>query len=648
MQTPSSAWEASPTVRQLVAANPLHGNPLRCRADLARAVGDLWAPLSRIFSEDGTRLVLGVAGAKFDYEAAACEAMLRPLWGLAPLVAGGGEFADLDRMRQAILLGTTPGQPGYWGQVFPNGQIFVEMAALASAILLSPTTFWHPLPPEGQTQLAEWLAQINRHSVVDNNWLWFRVLVNLALRSIGRDWDPEATRAALDRIDHWYAGEGCFRDGKSRQIDYYTPMAFHFYGLIMAQCAGDAFPEHAARARQRARDFAGTFDYWFAPNGAAIPFGRSMTYRMAQGAFWSAAAFAGEEVLPWPRIKGLLLRHLRWWATQPIADRNGVLTVGYSYPGGMASEVYNAPGSPYWAMKPFLVLALPETHPFWQAEEEPAEALPDGTVTAPVAGMRLRRGAGDAVMLTGGQNGTHFRQKGAKYGRFAYSAAFGFSVPGEVTVPDLPDRSAVDSGLMISLDGRRWQERAGIVHAGIDRGLVWGRWQPMGRLTIDSWLDFGPEGWHFRLHRIESLWNLHVAEGGFSLDRTGDGPKLPESWRKVGPGEADLRTLSGRSILRDLGGVRAGSVVSCVPNVNIRTPRSAFPRLAGMLRPGTHWLLTAAYGAIDPAAAVPEPDLSEAMLRILAETGARAGRPAGWIPRVRAALLRAAREVREV
>lgn len=47
-------------------------------------------------------------------------------------------------------------------------------------------------------------------------------------------------------------------------------------------------------------------------------------------------------------MKGIVLRHLRWWLKQPMFDRDGVLSVGYSYPNLAMAEDYNAPGSPYW------------------------------------------------------------------------------------------------------------------------------------------------------------------------------------------------------------------------------------------------------------------------------------------------------------
>ena len=77
------------------------------------------------------------------------------------------------------------------------------------------------------------------------------------------------------------------------------------------------------------------------------------------------------KALPWGDVKGYYLRHLRWWAKLPITDRSGVLTVGFGYANLLMSENYNSAGSPYWAFKAFLPLALPASHPFWTAEEKP-------------------------------------------------------------------------------------------------------------------------------------------------------------------------------------------------------------------------------------------------------------------------------------
>src|SRR5262249_24160925 len=145
--------------------------------------------------------------------------------------------------------------------------------------------------------------------------------------------------------------------------------AFHFYGLIYARLQENDDPSRAALYKERAALFAHEYQHWFGPGGAVIPFGRSLTYRFAVASFWGSLAFANVETLPWSQVKGLYLRHLRWWSQKPIADRCGILTVGYGYPNLLVSESYNSPQSPYWAMKAFLPLAVSVAHPFWREDE---------------------------------------------------------------------------------------------------------------------------------------------------------------------------------------------------------------------------------------------------------------------------------------
>jgi hypothetical protein len=73
--------------------------------------------------------------------------------------------------------------------------------------------------------------------------------------------------------------------------------------------------------------------------GAAIPFGRSLTYRFSCAAYFAAVGFAGVPDLPEPiqslgTIKGFLLRHLRWWAKNSIDAfyPDGTLSIGWLYP----------------------------------------------------------------------------------------------------------------------------------------------------------------------------------------------------------------------------------------------------------------------------------------------------------------------------
>ncbi|MEJ2148677.1 MAG: DUF2264 domain-containing protein, partial [Chloroflexota bacterium] len=263
--------------------NPIGDNNLQTRADLQKAVVDLFLPLKPYFSQGGARVRLGVTGAIFDDHAAALEGFARPLWGLVPLAAGGGEFADWELYRRGLSSGSDPDHPEYWGTPGDIDQRLVEMAAIGLALALVPEHVWEPLDRQAKDNLVRWLETINRVEVVDSNWLFFRVLVNLGLANVGAEWDRPTMHAALDRLEQFYLADGWYADGLTAQRDYYIPFAMHYYGLIYAQLAGSDDPDRARRFRDRAKVFAQDFIHWFAADGSALPFGRSLTYRFAQG-----------------------------------------------------------------------------------------------------------------------------------------------------------------------------------------------------------------------------------------------------------------------------------------------------------------------------------------------------------------------------
>src|SRR5690606_19248622 len=132
-------------------------------------------------------------------------------------------------------------------------------------------------------------------------------------------------------------------------------------------------------------------------------------------------AFAGLEVFTPGVVKGIILRHLRWWLKQPIFDRDGILTLGFAYPNLAFCEDYNSPGSPYWALKVFLILALPAEHPFWLAEELPLPALADKRAIPHAQQILVHSEHSQHVyMLTSGQlELNNYVNTEAKYTKFA-------------------------------------------------------------------------------------------------------------------------------------------------------------------------------------------------------------------------------------
>ncbi|WP_232326456.1 DUF2264 domain-containing protein [Microbispora sp. ATCC PTA-5024] len=561
---------------------------------LVRALVDPLAPHVRA---GGARPRIGGNAAHYGDAAAALETFARPLWGLAPLAAGGGAFEHWEVWRRGLAAGTDPDHDGHWGPVTDVDQRLVESAAIGLALAVAPEHVWDPLTGRERDAVAAWLRTALDAEPVDNNWQFFPVMVSLGLGRVGVAHDRVPIEARLDRLESFSLGRGWYGDGPDAQRDYYVPFAMHYYGLIHAALGpGGA---RAERLRERAAAFALDFRHWFAADGAAVPFGRSMTYRFAQGAFWGALAFAGVEALPWGVVKGHLMRHLRWWLRRPITGPSGLLTIGYGYEQPLLAEQYNAPGSPYWALKSFLPLALPPGHPFWTAPER--EAPPLGEVsTQPEAGVALMRceEGRHVVMLSAGQHHTWVRHGAAKYAKFAYSTAFGFSVPsGSWGL----EQAAADGTLALSEDGVHWLPCEVPADAGARDGLLRCRWTPWPDVEVETWLLALPP-WHVRVHRLVTGRSLRSAEGGFAVDR--DAPFLGA---EAGAGCARVAAPAGAVLVEDLTGARNGRLVEALPGTNVVAPRTVIPTLEGAHPPGEHLLACAVLGLADPTGADPWP-----------------------------------------
>lgn len=579
---------------------PLARNPLKTRLQLQQAVRELFAPLRPHFSEGRARIKLGSTGATFPEEVAGLEGFARPLWGLVPLAAGGGTFDDWMCYRAGLTNGSDPAHPEYWGAAGDYDQRLVEMAAIGFALALAPDVIWSPLEPYAKKNLATWLNRINEVEVVDNNWLFFRVLVNLGLARVGAKHSSQKAKAALNRLEQFYLGEGWYSDGPTAQRDYYIPV-MHFYALIYAKLAQEDDSSRANLFRERAAAFAKDFINWFAADGSALPFGRSLTYRFAQSAFWGALAFAGVEVLPWVIIKGLLLRNLRWWARHPIFTDGGVLSVGYAYPNLLMAEEYNSPASPYWAMKSFLPLALPESHPFWRAEEEAFPGLDEISVQKHPGMVICRDAQRDHVFALAGGQYAHFlpRHVAEKYSKFAYSTGFGFSVP---SAPVTEAAGAHDSMLALTEDGFYYRVRNQCLESRIEGNVLYSRWRPWKDVEIETWL-VPALPWHVRIHRIQTMRRLSSVEGGFALNCAGERLKqnrIIQRWqrgkRRRSPHHALAIYPAGVSGLHDLLDKRKGRIVNAHPNTNLLHARTVIPALVGEHAPEESWLMCAVLG----------------------------------------------------
>ncbi|KAE8147282.1 hypothetical protein BDV25DRAFT_169244 [Aspergillus avenaceus] len=597
-------------------SNPFTTNPYLTRPDLQNACISLLNPLLPHFSAHNTRIRIGSSTTRFDEDAAQIEGYARPLWGLAALLAGGASYEAARLWREGLIHGTDPSHPEYWGALDDLDQRMVEMCPIGFALAVAPGELWDPLTEEQRGNVARWLGLINGREMPNTNWLWFRVFANLGLRRNGAPYSLDRIEADMDHLDTFHVGGGWSNDGPKthHQMDYYAgSFAIMFLQLLYARLADFDAPR-GERYRDRARMFVGDFVHYFAEDGSSIPYGRSMTYRFAMASVWGALAVADVELpspLTWGVVKGLLLRHFRWWAQhRDIFHADGTLTLGYTYANMYLTENYNSPGSPYWCCLSFVPLMLPETHPFWTAPEEP---YPTAQL-APVAALHypkhiVSHRGGHTFLLSSGQ-ACHYAVKAtqAKYGKFAYSASFGYSVP---TGGYELEQFAPDSMLALSDDGEVWRTRRVTLDARIemlDGGPVLvSSWKPWADVEVQSYLvppAEGTENWHLRAHRVSTSRQVKSSEGAFAiygcrrkcgrflgeLGENGDEGTLQQDGRALTVSQA------GAVGIVELKSQRSGRVVMADPNSNLMHGRTVLPSLQTDLQAGeVRWFVAAVF-----------------------------------------------------
>jgi hypothetical protein len=585
--------------------------------DFKKACISLLRALKPYQSPGGARIKLPLAtGTHFDDIAAQLEGFARPLWAIGALIHGDclteEETTELVvPYIRGLANGTDPNHPEYWGPVVLRDQRMVEMEIISFALLAAPDAMYHRQSAEAQKNISGWLGTINGKDFPVTNWLWFRVMTNLALVKVcgvPHEQLKTSMESDLDQMEQFYLYEGWAADGiwskDGRQADYYSgSFAIQFSQLLYMKMAEDLDPVRCARFRERAIKFAQSFWRYFDSNGAAIPFGRSLTYRFAFAGFWSVAAFSGLQlaslihkppipgygseknefnlrdegvnwdVADWGSVKGLLLRHFRWWSDKhDMFNVDGTLTIGYTFPNMYMSEDYNSPQSPYWAMKSFVALGLPKAHPFWTAEEKPLPPrLPQNRLQGEIDIPCIEKVNPPVHILC--NNGNHhfllsagqfcpwpLKATEAKYCKFSYSSHFGFSVP---TSHSVLAQIAPDSTLALSKDnGETWRVPWKLQDYKFQDTILYcvngeqevlpslcGTWRPWRDADVEvqttliapskRWPD-----WHIRVHKIKNKSTngpeILACEGGFAIQ--GRGSEAGEALPSFGNDEALVTT----------------------------------------------------------------------------------------------------------
>ena len=571
----------------------LKNNSLKTYQDYEDSLIELLEPVYQVMAEQKTpgRFHLSNTGSVYDRDRRDIEGFLRTLWGLGPLFSHKEKIADYqnyyDAACEGILAGTDADNPFYWGELHDYDQLFVEMGALATFLILTKDSFWKHLSTTQQQKIYTWTNQINTHTIPNTNWLFFRLLVNTFYDHANLPVPEEQFKADLAAIESYYLADGWYFDGYENQIDYYIPFGMQYYAILLSKLSKNQNIPELESYKKRGAIFAKTFKDWFAKDGSSLPFGRSLTYRFAQSAYFSASIFAG---ITWENFslengKYLLLNNMRQWFQQPIFSLEGFLTIGYGYPNLVMAEGYNAPGSPYWAMKNYILLALDEDHSFWNAKEIQPEF--PRKIANPYSRMLLvHNETGEEVQaFTAGQHSHEHAHGESKYEKFVYSTTFGVSVAkGGI----LPKQGAFDNTLAVSEKNTHFETVFGYEDYAIHEDYVTALWRPYPNTTIRTFL-VPCYPWHIRIHLIENDRPLNFIAGSFSAPA--DGQLLKDSANEVFY-QASVGTIGIRSFSEQM----TCHLSFPEPNTNLLYNKTALTQGEFSLDTGKHKLIYACVG----------------------------------------------------
>ncbi|WP_345114818.1 DUF2264 domain-containing protein [Streptomyces drozdowiczii] len=396
----------------------------------------LLAALDPYRSPAGARILLPGPNSSYGPDSDGLEGFARTFL-LAGFRIAGERGKDpgglLERYADGLAAGTDPNHPEAWPRPDELGQAKVEAASVALILQLTRPWLWDRLDSGVRERTVAWLATVIGQSYPPINWVWFRIVVESFLREAGGPWSAAdieedlAVHASLRRADGWLS------DGQERAFDHYTGWALHTYPLLwtaLFDVTGTLCPP--ALRREWEDDLGRYLDdavRLTGADGSPLMQGRSLIYRFAAAAPLWTGAFTGASRLSPGLTRRAASGVLDHFARRGVPDDDGLLTMGWHKPWPAMRQSYSGPGSPYWASKGMLGLALPADHPVWTAAEEPlpVEREPQArVVAAPGWLVSARPEDGIVTVLNHGTDHAHpgtVSTDALLYARLGYSTA---------------------------------------------------------------------------------------------------------------------------------------------------------------------------------------------------------------------------------
>lgn len=502
----------------------------------------------------------------------------------------GRGLEDLaDFYRRGVTTGVDPDAEDRWVRMDEHAQAKVEAASIALVLDMTRPWIWDRLDAVTQQRVIDYLAPVvGDDTYPKTNWLWFRIVVQTFLRSVGGPWSAEDIADDLALHDSLVREDGWMSDGFERSYDHYVGWALHLYPVLWARMQGAA----ELAGGRTASDVAALDRFLLdavalvGADGSPMIQGRSLIYRFAAAAPFWIGVMAEVPSLSAGRLRHAAGRIVGHFAANGSPNEDGILTMGWHDEWRALAQSYSGPGSPYWAVKGLIGISLPADHPVWAAASEPLPVESGDTLRAIRSAGWIVSGTHDDGIVRLVNHGTDHAEEGSLvgdsplYARIGYSTATsplvdqpGWEQPLEqsVTIVDTQGRAThraamtlIDVriqddehgrlGIAASTSRAHWLAPRPAAHrhgSGIDGDI-----EVAGRLTVHS-LVRGP--WELRLVRADALAStaegLILRVGGWPL--AGDTPATDIDGR-----EAVVRTVRLRSAIRSLRGAGTAATAS--------------------------------------------------------------------------------------
>ncbi len=197
---------------------------------------------------------------------------------------------------QGIATGVDPDSSERWVRLDEHPQAKVEAASIALILDMTRPWIWEQLSDATRQRVVDYLAPaVGDHSYPRINWVWFRLVVQTFLKSVGGPFSAADMEADLATHDSFVRENGWLADGEERAYDHYTGWALHLYPTLWSRMAGAAELAEARGTvdRDRLDRFLTDALALVGADGSPLLQGRSLTYRFAAAAPFWVGAMAG-------------------------------------------------------------------------------------------------------------------------------------------------------------------------------------------------------------------------------------------------------------------------------------------------------------------------------------------------------------------